>query len=50
MFVNPEFSKRCAKVIASKIDANLEEIDPLAYNWIENLREVGKKIARSLKR
>lgn len=48
VFVQPQFSKRIAKIIASKLNGRIEEIDPLAYNWIDNLRTVGIKISESL--
>ena len=48
VFVQPQFSKRIARIIASKINGKIEEIDPLAYNWIDNLKNVGIKISESL--
>ncbi len=49
IFVQPQFSKKLAKLIAQRINAKVVEIDPLAENWLVNLKEVGKKISQSLK-
>ncbi len=49
LFVQPEFSKNISRIVASNIGAKIEEIDPLSYTWTENLREVARKIADSLR-
>lgn len=49
IFVQPQFSKKMATIIAQKINGKVVEIDPLAEDWLVNLREVGKKISQSLK-
>ncbi len=48
VFVQPEFSKRMAQVVAKYLGAKVVELDPLARNWSQNLREVARKLARSL--
>ncbi len=44
LFVQPQFSKRTAKVIAEQIGAKIVEADPLALDWYENLLDIAKKI------
>lgn len=41
MFVQPQFSKRAAQTIAKEIGGQVVEADPLAYDWLGNLRRVG---------
>ena len=48
VFVQPQFALRNAKIIAGTIGAELVTIDPLAYEWVDNLLDVGKKIRASL--
>lgn len=48
IFVSPQHSKASAKVIADAIGARLVEIDPLAKDWVENLRAVSKTLAEVL--
>jgi zinc transport system substrate-binding protein len=40
IFVQPQFSFRNAEMVAKEINGKVVSIDPLAYNWPENLREV----------
>jgi zinc transport system substrate-binding protein len=40
IFVQPQFSSRNAEMVAKEINGKVLSIDPLAYNWPENLREV----------
>ncbi len=42
IFVQPQFSKKLAQQIAKDIDGKVVTIDPLAYNWDENLINVSK--------
>jgi zinc transport system substrate-binding protein len=37
IYIQPQFSKRSAEVIARQIGAHLEIADPLAFDWRENL-------------
>lgn len=48
IFVQPQFSQKAAKLIATELGARLVFIDPLAENWIENLKDVAKKIAEAI--
>jgi zinc transport system substrate-binding protein len=49
MFVEPEFNQKSAEVIAREINASIVYIDPLAGNYLENLRSAGGKIADSMR-
>jgi zinc transport system substrate-binding protein len=42
IFVQPQFSKRSAEVIAEAIGARLVTLDPLAYDWFKTLREAAQ--------
>jgi len=48
VFVSPEFDESSAKTIANEIGGEVVTADPLAENYIENLREVGAKLAEGL--
>ena len=48
IFVQPQFNKKAAEVIADEIDATILEIDPLAFNYIEKIKDVTDKIVRCL--
>jgi zinc transport system substrate-binding protein len=47
VFVQPQFSKRTAKVIADSIGAKIVEADPVATNWAENLIQIAKNICKA---
>jgi len=48
IFAEPEFNPKAAEVIARDMNAQVVTIDPLAGNYLENMRNVGNKIAASL--
>lgn len=48
IFVEPQSSRRMAELIASEIDARVVLIDPLAHDWLENLRAAAERIAGAL--
>jgi len=48
IFVQPQFSKKSANVIAKAIGGAVVPIDPLAQNYIANLREMAQKIKTGL--
>lgn len=50
IFVQKQFSAETAKTIASSINAEVAELDPLAEDYINNLRALGKAIYSGLKR
>ncbi|WP_281951426.1 metal ABC transporter solute-binding protein, Zn/Mn family [Nitrosophilus kaiyonis] len=47
VFVEPQFSKKSAKFIASKIGGEVLEIDPLNENWDKNILKVVEAIERA---
>ncbi len=49
VFVEPQFSKRAAKTIASEIGGEVVAVDPLAADWGENLVHVANAFASALK-
>lgn len=48
ILVEPEFNPKMAEVIASEAGCEVVEIDPLAGNYINNMRAVGDTIAESI--
>ena len=49
IFVQPQFSTRSAGLIAKEIGGQVVFADPLAPNWLGNLREVAKKFKAALR-
>ncbi len=49
LFVQPQFSRRPAEVLAGALGARIVVLDPLAENWAENLREAAGKIREALR-
>jgi zinc transport system substrate-binding protein len=49
IFVQKGFSDRSAKVIAEELGAQVESLDPLASDWLENLRYSASRIAAALR-
>jgi zinc transport system substrate-binding protein len=49
IFIQKQFNKETAQTIADEINAEIIEINPLAYDWIEQMRSVTHKLAASLK-
>jgi len=45
IFSSPQFSQRSARVIADEIDGRVELIDPLAKDYINNLRKAAELLA-----
>ena len=48
IFVQPQFSKKSAEVIAKEIGGNVVPVDSLAKDYITNLRKVSNTIAQGL--
>lgn len=46
VFVQKQFSQKNAKSIAQQIGGNVVPLDPLAENYIENLRKIGEEIGK----
>ncbi len=50
IFVQPQFSKKSAEAIAGAIGGAVVPIDPLAYDYIKNLRNIAVEIKSALAR
>jgi zinc transport system substrate-binding protein len=48
VFVQPQFDKRNARQVAQAIGGAVIAVDPLAADYIDNLRRVGREFARAL--
>lgn len=48
LFVQPQFSGKTAGTIAQAVGAKLIEMDPLAYDYLENLRRMTIKLVQAL--
>ncbi len=48
IFIQPQFSKKTAGAIASAIGATLIPLDPLAKDYIDNMKTMGRRIADAL--
>ncbi len=44
IFAQPQFDKNTANKIASSIGGKVASIDPLAYNYLQNMKTIGKTI------
>jgi len=49
VFVQPQFSSRSARLIAREIGGQVLTADPLAENWMENLRHLAEKFRTALR-
>jgi len=49
VFVQPQFSVKRAELVAREIDGQVAFADPLALNWLDNLRDVAHKFEAALK-
>ncbi|MGB1799942.1 MAG: metal ABC transporter solute-binding protein, Zn/Mn family [Gammaproteobacteria bacterium] len=48
VFVQQQFSDKAARIIAKELNADIYELDPLAFNYIENMNDVTSKIIKGL--
>ena len=48
IFVQPQTSRRSVDIIAKQIGARVEVLDPLAADWLENMRRVSTLLAETL--
>lgn len=48
LFVQPQFNKRSAKQVAQAIGGVVVAVDPLAADYVDNLRQVGQQFAKAL--
>ena len=49
IFVQPQFSTKSAQLVAKEIGGQVAVADPLAEDWLGNLREVAEKFRAALK-
>jgi zinc transport system substrate-binding protein len=49
IFVQPQFSTKNAKLVACEIDGQVVFADPLAADWLANLRQVADKFRAALR-
>lgn len=49
IFVQPQVSQRSARAIAENLGGEVQSLDPLAYDWPENMRSVGATFADTLR-
>jgi len=49
VFVEPQYNPKMAETMANEIGGKVVIIDPLAENYIENMKHIGESIAQSLK-
>ena len=49
IFVQPQFSRKSAELVAKEIGGQVAFADPLAEDWLANLREVAAKFKAALK-
>lgn len=50
IFMQPQFPRRSAELLAEEIGAEVVTIDPLAPDWLANLRRVGYSFKEALER
>ena len=50
IFVQPQFDRNAANKIASVINGRVISIDPLAYDYLDNMENITQTIARELKK
>ena len=48
IFVQPQFNDRAAKVVANELNAEVMMLDPLAFNYIDNMNRVTENIVKGL--
>jgi zinc transport system substrate-binding protein len=49
VFAQPQFSQQAARTLAQQIGGEVLLIDPLAADWLDNLRQVAQTFARVLR-
>lgn len=49
IFVQPQFSKKSAEIVAKEIGGTVVEADPLAEKWTRNMRAVARRFKEALK-
>ncbi|MCL2764330.1 MAG: zinc ABC transporter substrate-binding protein [Treponema sp.] len=49
IFVQTQFPVNAARTIAGAVGADVIELDPLAQNWLENIRYIGEALKRTVR-
>jgi len=49
IFVQKQFDQRHADIVARAIGGDVKALDPLARDWLNNMREVGREMEKALK-
>jgi zinc transport system substrate-binding protein len=49
IFVQPQFAKQSAQTVAAAIEGAVVPIDPLAADWLGNLRQIGEQVRNGLR-
>lgn len=49
VMIQKQFSTDEAKALAQELDGEVIQIDPLAYNWLENMKTITRKMQKALK-
>lgn len=49
VFVQPQFSTKSAKLVAREIGGHVAVVNPLAEDWMDNLRHIAEKFKAALK-
>jgi zinc transport system substrate-binding protein len=49
IFVQPQFSTKSAELVAKAIDGQVVFANPLAENWLANMRQVATKFRDALR-
>jgi zinc transport system substrate-binding protein len=49
IFAQPQFSAKSARQVAREIHGQVIFVDPLAYNWADNLRDIAVKLRSALR-
>lgn len=48
VFVQPEFARASARAIAEELQVEVETLDPLARDYLQNMREIAARVLRAL--
>lgn len=49
IFVQTQFPVTAARTLADAVDAQLVELDPLAFNWLDNIRHLGESLQMAIR-
>ncbi len=45
IYKQPQFSDKTVRLLAKEYGLKISELDPFAYDWIDNLMQIAQKIA-----